>query len=136
MTIYRGYFAASNGIKMLPPTIPASDATFVLLGCGPVGLCALVALMSHHPRKVFAVDHVPSRLQLAGKLGAEPLDFMKDMEGLKKRVRDQTAGRGADVVIEVVGNSPALRLGFDLLRPWGGISRFVGPARFRICDSC
>ena len=33
-----------------------------------------------------------------------------------------TAGRGADAVIEVVGLSPALRTGFDLLRPWGTIS--------------
>lgn len=33
-----------------------------------------------------------------------------------------TDGRGADVVIEVVGLSPALKMGFELLRPWGVIS--------------
>lgn len=37
-------------------------------------------------------------------------------------MKELTDGRGADVVIEVVGLSPALQMGFDLLRPWGFIS--------------
>lgn len=47
---------------------------------------------------------------------------MTDMEGLKRRISEETEGRGADVVLEVVGNSKALRMGFDILRPWGVIS--------------
>ena len=39
-----------------------------------------------------------------------------------RRVNEATGGRGADVVMEVVGNSSALRLAFDLLRPWGVLS--------------
>jgi threonine dehydrogenase-like Zn-dependent dehydrogenase len=39
-----------------------------------------------------------------------------------ERIRNVTERRGADVVIEVVGLSPALRTAFDLLRPWGIIS--------------
>jgi threonine dehydrogenase-like Zn-dependent dehydrogenase len=61
-------------------------------------------------------------LQQAKGLGAEPWNFMTDREGLEKRVKELTNGRGADVVIEVVGLSPALKLGYDLLRPWGIIS--------------
>ncbi|KAJ9489957.1 hypothetical protein VN97_g3320 [Penicillium thymicola] len=55
-------------------------------------------------------------------LGAEAWNFKEDEEGLRQRVKDLTDGRGADIVIEVVGNSSALRMGFDLLRPWGRIS--------------
>lgn len=47
---------------------------------------------------------------------------MEDPIGLKQRILDVTEGRGADVVMEVVGLSPALRMGFDILRPWGTIS--------------
>ena len=41
---------------------------------------------------------------------------------MEKRIKEVTDGRGADVVIEVVGLSPALKTAFDLIRPWGIIS--------------
>ncbi|RPA94260.1 GroES-like protein [Choiromyces venosus 120613-1] len=116
-----GYFAASNGLSQLTPT-QCENAIVVLIGCGPVGLCALIAATSFNPARIFAIDSVPSRLELAKSLGAEPLNFMEDKEGVKKRILEATDGRGADVVLEVVGNSPALRMGFDVVRPWGVIS--------------
>lgn len=94
----------------------------MLIGCGPVGLCALIAALEYKPKHIFAIDSVPSRLELARSLGAEPLNFMEDPIGLKNRILEVTEGRGADVVMEVVGLSPALRMGFDILRPWGTIS--------------
>lgn len=74
------------------------------------------------PKHIFAIDSVPSRLALAESLGAEPLNFMTDGEGMKRRILEATEGRGADVVIEVVGMSPALRTAYDVMRPWGVIS--------------
>ncbi|CUS12570.1 unnamed protein product [Tuber aestivum] len=115
-----GYFAASNGLSQLTPT-QRDNATVVLIGCGPVGLCALIAATSFNPARIFAIDSVPSRLELAKSLGAEPLNFMEDKNAVKKRITEATDGRGADVVLEVVGNSPALRMGFDVVRPWGVI---------------
>ena len=116
-----GYFAASNAFKELSaPEI--QDSTVVLIGCGPVGLCALINAEMYKPKHLLAVDSVPSRLELAKSLGAEPWNFMENREGLDKRVKELTDGRGADVVIEVVGLSPALKMGFELLRPWGVIS--------------
>ncbi|OGM49936.1 alcohol dehydrogenase [Aspergillus bombycis] len=73
-------------------------------------------------KHLIAVDSVPSRLALAKSLGAEPWNFQTDAEGLKQRVKELTEGRGADVAIEVVGHSDALRMAFDNLRPWGRIS--------------
>lgn len=116
-----GYFAASNAFKELSDAM-AKEAVVVLVGCGPVALCALVNIMDYKPKHVLAVDSVQSRLDLAKSLGAEPWNFMTDREGLDKRVKELTDGRGADVVIEVVGLSPALKMGFELLRPWGIIS--------------
>ncbi|GAB7351968.1 hypothetical protein MBLNU459_g2496t1 [Dothideomycetes sp. NU459] len=116
-----GYFAASNAFKQLSEA-QIKESTVVLLGLGPVGLCALVNALDYKPKHLFAVDSVESRLKLAESLGAEPWNFQTNREGLEKRIKEVTQGRGADVVIEVVGLSPALKLGFDLLRPWGVIS--------------
>lgn len=116
-----GFFGASNAFRNLTPE-QISNSTAVVIGCGPVGLCAIIAAASFGPKHIFAVDSVDSRLELAKRLGAEPLNFMADKDGMEKRIKDATGGRGADVVIEVVGLTPALRTGFDLLRPWGTIS--------------
>lgn len=116
-----GYFAAHNGFKEFTKE-QISKLTVVVIGCGPVGLCALINAEEYKPKNLLAVDSVPSRLELAKSLGAEPWNFQTDSEGLEKRVKELTDGRGADVVIEVVGLSPALKMGFELLRPWGTIS--------------
>ncbi|KAM0802216.1 putative alcohol dehydrogenase [Usnea florida] len=116
-----GYFAANNAFKDLTKE-QISEATVVLVGCGPVGLCALINAENYKPKHLLVVDSIQSRLDLAKSLGAEPWNFQTDRDGLDKRVKELTDGRGADVVIEVVGMSPALKMGFELLRPWGVIS--------------
>lgn len=116
-----GFFGAKNAFNALGSQ-PASEATAVVVGCGPVGLCAIIAALEHKPKHLFAIDGVESRLELAKKLGAEPLNFMTDKEGMLARIREVTDGRGADIVVEVVGLSPALRTAFDVIRPFGFIS--------------
>ncbi|KAF2746663.1 GroES-like protein [Sporormia fimetaria CBS 119925] len=116
-----GYFAAYNGFKELTAE-QVQESTVVLIGCGPVALCSLVNIVDYKPKHILAVDSVPSRLELAKSLGAEPWNFQTDRKGLDARVKELTDGRGADVVIEVVGLSPALKMGYELLRPWGIIS--------------
>lgn len=116
-----GFFAVQNAYKLLTQE-QIKEATVVVIGCGPVGLCALINAIEHKPKNIFAIDSVESRLALAKKLGAEPLNFQTDREGLEKRIKDVTDGRGADVIIEVVGLSPALKMGFEIMRPWGIIS--------------
>ncbi|KAK0711291.1 alcohol dehydrogenase [Lasiosphaeris hirsuta] len=116
-----GWFGVKNAFASLGSQ-PATEATIVVVGCGPVGLCAIISALEYHPRHIFAVDSVDSRLELARGLGAEPLNFLRGKEAMQKRVKEVTEGRGADVVVEVVGLSPALRTSFDLLRPFGMIS--------------
>ena len=116
-----GYFAAHNAFKEMTRE-QIAKATVVLIGCGPVGLCALINAETYKPKNLLAVDSIQSRLDLAKSLGGEPWNFQTDREGLDKRVKELTDGRGADVVIEVVGSSPALKMGFELIRPWGIIS--------------
>lgn len=116
-----GYFAAYNALGKIGSKV-ARESVVVLIGCGPVGLCALIASLEYRPRALLAVDAVETRLEAAKFLGAEPWNYQTDHDGLYKRVKELTDGRGADAVIEIVGHSSALEMGFELLRPWGTIS--------------
>lgn len=123
-----GFFAAENAFNNERPQVDVTkpqgdvDKVVVLLGCGPVGLSAVVAAMEYNPKALLAVDSVQSRLDKAKELGAEPWNYETDSIGLKRRVKELTDGRGADAVIEVVGHSSALDMAFNLLRPWGVVS--------------
>jgi threonine dehydrogenase-like Zn-dependent dehydrogenase len=107
-----------------PPSAAARDLlsgqVIVILGCGPVGICAIATAISKGITKVYAVDSVADRLKEAKELGATPLQLGKD--NIEEVIKTSTAGRGADAVIEVVGNKAALRSALDLLRPCGILS--------------
>jgi threonine dehydrogenase-like Zn-dependent dehydrogenase len=92
----------------------------VVVGCGPVGLMAVIASRELGAERVFAVDALPERLALAERWGAEPVDFQK--EDAVSRVREATEGRGADGVVEAVGSPQASRLAYELVRPGGTIA--------------
>jgi threonine dehydrogenase-like Zn-dependent dehydrogenase len=69
---------------------------------------------------IFALDSVPERLELARSFGALPIDYTS--QDPREPVLEQTEGRGADAILEVVGNAAAHRLAVDLVRAGGTIS--------------
>jgi threonine dehydrogenase-like Zn-dependent dehydrogenase len=91
-----------------------------VVGCGPVGLCAVMAAREMKAQRIFALDRVPERLALAQRLGAEPIDIERDDPVALSR--DATNGLGVDAVLEVVGSAAAHRLALDLVRPGGTLS--------------
>jgi threonine dehydrogenase-like Zn-dependent dehydrogenase len=97
-----------------------SGSVVVVLGCGPVGLMAVVACRARGAARIFAVDRVAERLALAERFGGEPLSF--DRIDPVAAVRDGTQGRGADAVLEIVGSPQATRMAVDLVRPGGTIA--------------
>ena len=71
-------------------------------GAGPVGQFAAVSARLLGAEKVFVIDRVPERLALAEKnTGAHPIDY--DKTSVLKALRELTAGRGPDHVIDAVG---------------------------------
>jgi threonine dehydrogenase-like Zn-dependent dehydrogenase len=108
-----GYFCAENAEVN-------SKGVYVVIGCGPVGLMAIIAATHLGAKKIFAIDSIESRLEYAKKFGAIPLNFLND--NIKHEVFVQTNGRGADAIMELVGNAEASRLAINLLRPGGIIS--------------
>ena len=108
-----GYFCADNaGIK--------SKNVYAVIGCGPVGLMAIIAARHLGAETVFAIDTIPERLAMAKKFGAIPLNA--SLVDVKEEILNNTHGRGADAVMEVVGSSATLKLAIDLIRPGGTIS--------------
>lgn len=116
-----GFFGVKSALD-LSRTIDVTQSTIVVVGCGPVGLCAIACASDLNPQHLFAVDAVDSRLDVARKLGAKTLNFKQDAEGMRNQILQATDGRGADMIVEVVGLSPALRTAFELVRPFGVIS--------------
>ncbi|MBE3552023.1 MAG: alcohol dehydrogenase catalytic domain-containing protein [Kyrpidia tusciae] len=107
--------------------------TVAVIGCGPVGMMAVMSALALGASRVFAVDLVRERTELAARLGAVPIPS-KEVNPASK-IREWTHGEGADVVIEAVGGPATLQLAFELVRGGGRISavgitsedRFVFP---------
>ena len=91
--------------------------TVVVLGCGPVGLMAVLCAVGIAGR-VIAVDGIAERRRLADLLGAESVEPGAAAE----TVLSATAGLGADVVIEAAGVPAALDSSLRLARGRGTIS--------------
>jgi len=100
-----------------------SDGVYAVIGCGPVGLMAIIGARELGAEKIFAIDAVPERLALAEKFGAIAVDYQKADAG--EMIREATEGRGADAVLEVVGSPSAAKMAIQLVRP-GGIISVVG----------
>jgi threonine dehydrogenase-like Zn-dependent dehydrogenase len=82
--------------------IPEGGSVTVL-GLGPIGdmCCRIAAHRGHH---VIGVDLVPERLERARRRGINVLDLRDHDDGdLADSIRDVTAGRGTDSVIDAVG---------------------------------
>ena len=90
-----------------------------VIGCGPVGLLAILTAFDRGASAVVAIDRVPSRLQSAKAFGAITVNFETTEPRLV--VDEYTKGRGVDSVIEAAGNEGATRLAADLLRNGGRI---------------
>jgi threonine dehydrogenase-like Zn-dependent dehydrogenase len=96
---------------------------YAIVGCGPVGLMAILGAIELGAEKVFAFDKEPSRLVHARKFGAIAIDV--GQSNPLDEIKTATQGRGADGVMEAVGSSSSVSLAFDLIRP-GGILSAVG----------
>jgi threonine dehydrogenase-like Zn-dependent dehydrogenase len=89
----------------------------VVLGCGPVGLMAVLCAVGT-ARRVIAIDAIASRRSLAESLGAQA----HAPEHAAEAVAAASGSLGADGVIEASGSPAALAAAFALVRPQGVVS--------------
>lgn len=80
--------------------IKPSDVV-AIFGCGPVGLFAISCAQHLGAGRVFAIDRVESRLEMAKAHGAEVINFEK--EDPVTSLKEATNGSGPDRTIDAVG---------------------------------
>ena len=117
-----GYWAAK--IAKLKPA-----QTVAVIGAGPTGLCTMMSAKLYSPAKMIVIDTDSSRLQLAKEEGYADViiapDYKEDgtfdakafQEKVMKAVREESHGRGADVVFEVAGAKDTFEMAWKIARP-------------------
>ena len=78
-----------------------TGGTLAVLGLGPIGLVACSIAKHLGVERVIGVDLVPERLTAAAARGAETVDLRQGDP--VEQLKDLTAGRGPDAVLEAVG---------------------------------
>lgn len=110
--------AVSTGVGAVLNTAELrAGQSAVIIGCGGVGLSAMLgaALAGAHP--IIAVDQHPAKLEMALQFGATHgvlagNDLLRDIRAL-------TGGRGADVAFECVGLPQLQEIALGTIRPGG-----------------
>ncbi len=97
---------------------PEPEGTLLVLGLGPIGDMACRIALHRGVRQVIGVDLVDARLDRARSRGVTTLD-LREVDDVAEAVRDLTAGRGADAVVDAVGmeahGSPAVEVSHKLV---------------------
>src|SRR5947208_8270961 len=91
----------------------------VIQGADGLGIYAAAIAAEKGASKVISIDKQPLRLDFAKKCGATDVIDMNELptpEARVQRVKDLTDGRGADIVVEVVGIAAATLEGLDMVR--------------------
>ncbi|WP_251551103.1 alcohol dehydrogenase catalytic domain-containing protein [Neobacillus muris] len=101
---------AAHGIRLAlrrNPSETASDKTLVI-GCGPLGLGAILTLQAFGFKNVFACDPSPERINLAKEFGAIPYES-----------NDGSSEAEFSIVIEASGSAPGRKTGIYAVEPGG-----------------
>jgi len=95
--------------------------TVVIQGLGAVGMTMIAKARLLGAGKIIALDTISSKLKLAKEFGADlTIDVSKlSDDELVQCIKDETEGRGADVVVEVVGRPEVVKVGLRMLRRGG-----------------
>jgi len=110
-----GYYGAERG------RIQPGD-TVAVMGTGPVGMCAMATARLWGPAQIIAVDTNEFRLDVCLKEGIADVALNPTKVDVPAKIRELTAGRGADVTIEAVGIEPTFSLALNSVRPGGNVS--------------
>lgn len=98
-------------------------ATTAVIGCGGVGLSAIQGAAIAGASRVIAVDALPEKLEMAGKLGATDLVNTADGDAVAQ-VQDISDG-GVDYSFEAVGAKATAEQSFQMLKR-GGTATVIG----------
>jgi threonine dehydrogenase-like Zn-dependent dehydrogenase len=94
----------------------------VIMGAGGLGLNAVAMARDMGADRIIVLDRLENRLQLAEDFGADEtinIEEYNTAETRVQRVFELTRGRGADIVMELVGRPDLIVEGIDMLSNGG-----------------
>ena len=101
--------------------------TVAIIGDGAVGLCAVIAARRLAAGRIIVMSRHDQRSALARRFGADDIVVERGEDGVS-RVKDLTAGLGADRVLECVGTDLAWATAVGAVRDGGRIGYVGVPA--------
>jgi len=104
---------------------PEPGSSIVVVGCGGVGMSALMAAKICGCSTIIAVDTVDSRLDLALELGATHTVNAKKTDPASA-VKDLTNGRGTDYAVNATGNGKNSRMSMNCTHNFGKLAHIGG----------
>jgi L-iditol 2-dehydrogenase len=113
-------------VKGLADTGLEPGDTVAVIGNGPIG-SMFVRLAKLQGAQVIAIGRSRKKLEHTLKLGADRVVAIEDTLDPVAAVRELTGGRGAEVVIEAVGQPETWNWSVQMLRRGGVVNFFGGP---------
>lgn len=109
-------------------TQPVAMKNVLITGAGSIGLFAIPIAKENGASKVIVVEPCEMKKEIARKVGADLVLDPSDAN-IKDIILENTAGTGPDVLLEMSGNTGAIRLGLDVLSNGGTVSMLGIPSR-------
>jgi threonine 3-dehydrogenase len=100
---------------------PIAGQTVLVTGCGPIGLMAIAVAKACGSSTVFATETNEKRRAMAQRMGADVV-LNPAQDDAVARIKADTGGAGADVLLEMSGNPAAIQQGFRAMRAGGRAS--------------
>ena len=94
--------------------VPEED-TVLIIGAGPTGICTLLCVMLHRPRRIIVCEKSPERRRFVQEHYPEVV--VTDPEHCRQTVLECSAHGGADAVLEVAGTEETFRMAWECARP-------------------
>lgn len=91
--------------------------TVAVIGCGPVGLCAMICAKILGAEKIIAVDIDEKRLEFSKNSGFADYTVNPLNSNTETVIKNLTGGHGADGVIEAAGGENTFELAWKIARP-------------------
>lgn len=103
------YHAVKRSLHLLAP-----GSTAVVIGVGGLGHMAVQILQVLSAARVIAVDTSAEKLRLAREIGAD--ETVEAGDAAAGEIRDLTGGRGAELVLDLVGTDLTMALAAQIVR--------------------
>jgi len=119
----------STGLRAAKLAGDLKDKTVTVIGCGPIGLLAIMCIKHFGAKEILATDVLDTRLDMAKKCGAtHALSAKEDLNAYVDKLTDDA---GMDIVFDAVGSESTVNLGVNIVR-LGGKVVWVGLAQPQI----